>query len=153
MPLVNMYLTIGGVKIRVLGYTPEIFSLWPHAALWGLTLHTLSWHQKEATLLKQRDGLAASSPIQEEANVLAYFLLTSMQQKQKLKFSLKLCFLILSWRDRHTSKTGENAVLFTDPMLGSAILRTLIIQPCTGHSLGQRVQYNKQAITPYLQIV
>ena len=44
MALVNMYLTIGGVKIRVLGYTPEIFSLWPHAALWGLTFHTLSWH-------------------------------------------------------------------------------------------------------------
>ena len=44
MALVNMYLTIGGVKIRVLGYTPEIFSLWPHTALWGLTFHTLSWH-------------------------------------------------------------------------------------------------------------
>ena len=44
MALVNMYLTIGGVKIRVVGYTPEIFSLWPHAALWGLTFHTLSWH-------------------------------------------------------------------------------------------------------------
>ena len=26
MPLLNMYLTIGGVKIRVLGYTAEIFS-------------------------------------------------------------------------------------------------------------------------------
>ena len=42
--LVNMYLTIGGVKIRVLGYTPEIFSLWLHAALRGLFCHTLSWH-------------------------------------------------------------------------------------------------------------
>ena len=39
--LVNMYLTTGGWKIRVLGYTPEMFSLWLHAALWGLTLHTL----------------------------------------------------------------------------------------------------------------
>ena len=27
MALVNMYLTIGGMKIRVLGYTPEILSL------------------------------------------------------------------------------------------------------------------------------
>ena len=27
MALVNMYLTIGGVKISVVGYTPEIFSL------------------------------------------------------------------------------------------------------------------------------
>ena len=44
MALVKMYLTIGGVKIRVLGYTPEFFSLWPHAALWGLTFHTLAWH-------------------------------------------------------------------------------------------------------------
>ena len=32
MALVNMYmyLTIGGVKIRVLSYTPEILSLWLH---------------------------------------------------------------------------------------------------------------------------
>ena len=29
MALVNMYLTIGGVKIRVLGYTPEIFHCGP----------------------------------------------------------------------------------------------------------------------------
>ena len=42
MALVNMYLTIGGVKIKVLVYTPENVSLWPHAALWGLTFHTLS---------------------------------------------------------------------------------------------------------------
>ena len=41
MALVNMYLTIGGAEIRFLGYTPEIFSQWPHAALWGLTFHTL----------------------------------------------------------------------------------------------------------------
>ena len=41
---VNMYLTIGGVKIRVVGYTPEIFSLCSHAALWGLIFHTLSLH-------------------------------------------------------------------------------------------------------------
>ena len=33
MALVNMYLTIGSVKIRFLGYTPEFFSQWPHAAL------------------------------------------------------------------------------------------------------------------------
>ena len=44
MALVNMYLTIGGVKFGVVGYTPEFFSLWPHAALWGLTFHTFSWH-------------------------------------------------------------------------------------------------------------
>ena len=37
MALVNMCQTIGSVKIGVLGYTPEISSLWPHAALWGLT--------------------------------------------------------------------------------------------------------------------
>ena len=36
------YLTIDGVKIRVLGYTPEIFSLWLHSALRALTFHTLS---------------------------------------------------------------------------------------------------------------
>ena len=41
MALVNMYLTIGGMKMRVFGYTPEIFSLWPPAALWGLPSHTL----------------------------------------------------------------------------------------------------------------
>ena len=41
MAYVKVYLTIGGVKIRVLGYTPEIFSLWPHTALWGLTFRTL----------------------------------------------------------------------------------------------------------------
>ena len=43
MALVKMYLTIGSVKIRFLGYTPKIFSQWPHAdaALWGLTFHTL----------------------------------------------------------------------------------------------------------------
>ena len=70
MALVNMYLTIGGVKMRVLGYTPEIFSLWPHAALWGLTFYSLTWHKKKATVLKQRNGLASSSPIQKEANVL-----------------------------------------------------------------------------------
>ena len=33
MAWVNMDLTIGGVKIRVLSYTPEIYLLWPHAAL------------------------------------------------------------------------------------------------------------------------
>ena len=35
MALVNMYLTIGGVKIGVVGYTPECFSLWPHRSLVG----------------------------------------------------------------------------------------------------------------------
>ena len=44
MALVNMYLSIGGVKIRVVGYTPEFFSLGPHAALLGLTFHTLPLH-------------------------------------------------------------------------------------------------------------
>ena len=33
MASVKIYLTIGGVKIRVVGYTPEIFSLLPHTAL------------------------------------------------------------------------------------------------------------------------
>ena len=41
LALVNMYLTIGRVKIRVLGYTPEFLSLWPRAALWGLAFHIL----------------------------------------------------------------------------------------------------------------
>ena len=40
--LVNMDLTIGGVKIRVLAYILEFFFVWPYAALWGLTFHTLS---------------------------------------------------------------------------------------------------------------
>ena len=31
MGLVNMYLTIGSVKIRFLGYTPEIFSVAPRS--------------------------------------------------------------------------------------------------------------------------
>ena len=43
MALVDMYLTTGGVKIRVLDYFPEIFSLWPHSALQGITFHTLQW--------------------------------------------------------------------------------------------------------------
>ena len=41
--LVDMYLTTGGVKIRALGYTPEIFSPRPHSALQGLTFHTVQW--------------------------------------------------------------------------------------------------------------
>ena len=35
LALVNMYLTISGVKIRVLGNTPEIFSLWLPRSLVG----------------------------------------------------------------------------------------------------------------------
>ena len=46
MALVNMYLTIGGVKIRFLGYTPEFFSQWPHAALWGLTFDIYSGNRR-----------------------------------------------------------------------------------------------------------
>ena len=37
------HVSIGRVKIRVLGYNPEFFSLWPHAALWGLAFHILQW--------------------------------------------------------------------------------------------------------------
>ena len=60
MPLLNMYLTIGGVKIRVLGYTPEFFFTVAPRSLVGPHFHTLSWHYKEATLLKQLNGLDSS---------------------------------------------------------------------------------------------
>ena len=33
----HLYLIIGSAKIRFLGYTPETFSQWLYAALWGLT--------------------------------------------------------------------------------------------------------------------